>query len=626
MDLQDKVRQLPAAPGVYLFKDATGTVVYVGKAKSLRARVKNYFAAGRPEDAKTGSLVREAVDLDFIVVDNEREALALENNLIKRIKPRFNVLLRDDKTYPYIRLTRERWPRVYVTRRLAGDKSEYFGPYFPASLAHRLVRFVHRYFKIPSCRVDLTRFHPRPCLEYHIHRCLGPCVEGLTSDAAYQEAVQRVRMLLGGKHAELSRELRRQRDEAAAQERFEEAAACRDLLAVVEDAGERQKMARVAGDDADVIGVFREHDRAVANLFHVRHGRVVDRREFFWERLPAEDAAGDGAPAAGAAALLGPLVKQLYLAQPYVPPLILLPEAIEDVDTLAEALAQQSGERVEIAVPQRGAKRAFVELAARNAEHLFRERFRATAPPPRAIAAAVQDALDLPQPPRRIECFDISHFQGSDTVASMVVWEEGGMKKADYRKFIVRGVPGIDDFRAMEEVVGRRYRRLQAERVPLPSLVLVDGGIGQLHSAERALDALGITAQPLAAIAKREEVLYIAGRESQPLALDHHSPVLHLIQMLRNEAHRFAVTFHRQRRQSRTLRSPLLDVPGVGAATARRLLRHFGSLEAVRAAEPPRLGEVLNPRQVAAVWAHLHPAGGSAQPTSRSGTLPANNA
>jgi len=582
---------------VYLFKDSAGQVIYVGKAKSLRARVKNYFAAHRAEDAKTGSLVREASDLDYIVVDNEREALALENNLIKQIKPRFNVLLRDDKTYPYIQLTHERWPRVYVTRRLNDPESEYFGPYFPASLAHRLVHFINRYFKVPSCRVDLTRFHPNACLEYHILRCLGPCVKDLTTEAEYQAAVQRARMLLSGKHAELIRELKGRRDQAAAEERFEEAATYRDLIAVIEDAAERQKMAQVEGDDADVIGLFAADGRAAANLFHVRHGRVVDRREFYWEALPenGEDAA-----------LLAPLVKQLYLGQPYVPPLILVPGEIEDGEELAAALSQQQRRRVEIAMPQRGSKRALLELAARNAEHLFNQRFRESAPSARAIATTVQDALELPEPPRRIECFDISHFQGADTVASMVVWE-GKMKRADYRKFIVRGVTGVDDFLSMQEVVGRRYRRLQEAQAAFPSLILVDGGLGQLHAAAKALHDLGITGQPLAALAKREEVLYIAGRESQPLRLDAHSPVLHLVQMIRDEAHRFAISFHRQRRQRRTLRSPLREIPGVGEAATRRLLRRFGSLRAVQAAGQPELAEVLNRRQVAALWAHLHP-------------------
>lgn len=609
MELVNKARSLPPSPGVYQFKDGDGRVIYVGKAKNLRARVRSYFLAGRVEDAKTGSLLREAMDLDTVVVDTEAEALALENSLIKQLQPRFNVLLRDAKTYPYIRLTRERWPRVYVTRRLLKDGAEYFGPYFPASLAHRMVKFIHRYFLVPSCRVDLTRFHPRPCLQFHIHRCLGPCVEGLTTDGAYGEAVQNVRLFLAGRHADLRARLEGRRDAAAAAERFEEAAACRDLLAILKDSQERQKVDQAEGQDADVVGLHREGERAAINLFHVRHGRIVDRREFFWEDLPLDEerdgsaGAGEDGEDGSEAELIAAFVKQLYLERPYIPARVLLPVDFADRAALAAALAVQRGGKVELLTPQRGAQRALLELAQRNAVHSFTNRFRLGAAAGSRLAADLQAAFGLPAPARRIECFDISHFQGADTVASMVVWEDGRMKKSDYRHYIIRGVAGVDDFRSMEEVVGRRYRRAAAGEAGAawPSLVLVDGGVGQLHAAQRALGELGAREQPLAAIAKREEWLYVAGHEADPLRLPAHSPVLRTMQTIRDEAHRFAVEFHRRRRHRRLRRTPLLAAAGIGPATARRLLRRFGSVQGVRQAPREEWAEVLNARQVAAL-------------------------
>lgn len=609
MDLVTQARSLPTSPGVYQFRDVQGKVIYVGKAKNLRARVRSYFLAGRVEDAKTGSLLREAAALDTVMVDTEAEALALENSLIKQWQPRFNVLLRDDKTYPYVRLTHERWPRVYVTRRLGKDGSEYFGPYFPASLAHRMVKFIHRYFLVPSCRVDLTRFHPRPCLQFHIHRCLGPCVEGLTTDAAYAEAVQSVRLFLSGRQGDLQARLAARRDQAAAAERFEEAAACRDLLTVLAESQERQKVDQAQGQDADVFGLHREGEQAAVNLFHVRHGRIVDRREFFWEDLPAGEEAAEGAAAedAPAAALLAALAKQLYLQQPYVPARVLLPLDFADRPALAEALSQQRGAKVEFLTPQRGAQRALLELAQKNARHSFATRFRRGDDAGPRLAAQLQAAFGLAAPAQRIECFDISHFQGADTVASMVVWEDGRMKKADYRHYIIRGVAGVDDFRSIEEVVRRRYRRAAANEpgAAWPSLVLIDGGIGQLHAAQRALRELGAAGQPAAALAKREEWLYVGGGAAEPLRLPPNSPVLRTAQMIRDEAHRFAVAFHRRRRQKWLRHTPLLTARGIGPATARRLLRRFGSLDGVRRAPPEAWAEILNPRQAAALAAVL---------------------
>ena len=586
MELAEKVSQLPAATGVYLFKDALGKVIYVGKANSLRQRVRSYFAEGRWQDAKTGTLVREAADVETIVVDTENEALALENNLIKQHQPRFNVLLRDDKTYPYLKLTaREKYPRVYVTRRVKKDGSLYFGPYFPARLAYRLAELIHRSFKVPSCTVDLTRAHPRPCLQYYIKRCLGPCVAGLTTDERYAEAARDVRLFLEGRHAALLASLRARMAQASADERFEQAAVYRDLLRTVEEVEEKQKLAAAAaGDDTDILGVHEEAPLVAANVFHLRGGRVVDRREFFWEDRQ-EFEAGE---------FLGALLKQLYLNADYVPSFIHVPAEFEDRALLEEMLSERKGKRVEILTPQRGVKRALLDLVRKNAEHSFNQRFRVLKPSARAVAEGLQAALGLERAPRRIESFDVSHLQGAEPVASMVVWENGRMKKSGYRKFIIRTAAPGDDFAAVKEAVGRRYRRLQEEKKPLPDLILIDGGLGQLHAAAQALEELAIINQPLAAIAKKEEIIYVFGQEAEPVVLERHSPVLHLVQQIRDETHRFAVSFHRQRRARRDLHSELEEIPGIGSKTARKLLTKFGSLDRLRAASLEELAAVVS--------------------------------
>src|SRR5579863_7105372 len=547
MEPREKAALLPESPGVYMFRDAGGTILYVGKARSLRSRVRSYFLESSwAVNAKTGSLAREIADLETIVVDNEREALALEHNLIKKYQPKFNVVLRDDKTYPYIKFTAaEKYPRVYFTRRILKDGSLYFGPYFPAGLARRILHFVHKRFLVPSCTVDLTRAHPRPCLQYYIHRCLGPCVAGLTTDGRYAEAAHDVKMLLEGRRHDLIKSLEERMSAAAEKEMYEEAASYRDLLRTMEDIEERQRIAAAQGDDTDVLAYHAEPPLVAANLFHLRGGRIVDRREFYWEDLEEFDATE----------FVVSLLKQLYLEAEYLPKAIHVPEDFEDRQLLEEMLSERAGHRVEIYTPQRGAKRAVMDLVKNNAAHSFEQRFRVLKPTSKAIGEALQGALNLAEEPERIECFDISHIQGSDTVASMVVWEKGRMKKGDYRKFIIRGedakpgsatgagngapAPAVyrqnDDFASMREVVTRRYRRLQEEKKPMPSLMLIDGGIGQLHTAAEALDSLGIINQPLASIAKKEEILYVFGQEDEPVALDRHSPVLHLIQQIRDE-------------------------------------------------------------------------------------------
>jgi excinuclease ABC subunit C len=600
--LKQRAEDLPARPGVYLFKDADGHPIYVGKAKSLRHRVRSYFQESRPSDDKRERLLDVAVELETILVDNEKEALALENNLIKQFKPRYNVLLRDDKTYPYIKLTlQERFPRVYVTRRLRKDGSRYYGPYFPGGLAYRIVDLVHRRFFVPSCKVDLTRYHPRPCLQYYIKRCLGPCVEGLTTPERYAEAVRDVRMFLEGRESELVRELHNRMERASEDQRYEEAGRYRDQLLTIEQLRERQKMAASSGEDFDIFGFHREGSQMAVDLFHFRNGRTVDRREFFWEDLEEPDLGH----------VFSALVKQVYLDQQYVPGEIYVPVGFEDQTLLEEILSEKRGRAVHIYTPEAGKRRGLLELVARNARHSFERRFRVLKPGNDEMLRELADALDLDKPPRRIEAFDISHIQGTDIVASMVVCEDGQMKKSDYRKFIIETVPQNDDFASMREVVGRRYRRLREEKRKLPDLVLIDGGLGQLHAAADALAELEIINQPLASIAKREEILYVFGREDESVALDHHSPVLHLVQRIRDEAHRFAITFHRKRRTRRELSSELLGIPGVGERTARKLLEHFGSISKLKGVSKAELSQIVTQKQAKRIMEYLGGAKGA---------------
>jgi excinuclease ABC subunit C len=636
MDLHQKIRTIPTQPGCYLYKNAEGEVIYVGKAKNLRARVRSYFLEASQANAKTGSLMREAVDVEYITVANEHEALALENNLIKQKKPRFNILLRDDKTYPYIKLTMsDRYPKVFVTRRLRKDGSLYFGPYFPGNLAYRLVDLIHRSFLIPSCKVDLSRYHPRACLQYYIKRCLGPCVEDFTTPEIYKQTVRDVQLFLEGKPNELEQSLTKRMEVAAEAEQFERAARLRDQIVTVHQMQDKQRIASAENEDADVFGYHYENEMLAVNLFHMRGGKIVDRRDFFWEELPEflsetlnELAAAQDEeqqvprmepdPAVSApeieeeapviqyapvselggafspAEFLSALLKQLYLDQSYIPRSVLVPVEFADRAVLAEVLTERTGKRIEILAPQRGEKRSLVDLVCQNAKQSYDQRFRVLQPSIKAIQEALQDALTLEELPTRIECFDISHIQGAETVASMVVWEDGAMKKSDYRKFQVKTVSGVDDFASMREVIQRRYKRLLDDDKPFPSLILIDGGLGQLHAAYAALEEIGVTLQPLASIAKREEIIYVYGQENEPVMLDRRSPVLHLVQKIRDESHRFAVTYHRKRRQMRDRDSELLSIPGVGPRTRQRLIEHFGSIRGIRQAKPDALTAVVN--------------------------------
>jgi excinuclease ABC subunit C len=643
MDLLAKIRTIPTLPGCYLYKNAEGEVIYVGKAKNLRARVRSYFLEASQANAKTGSLMREAVDVEYITVDNEHEALALENNLIKQRKPRFNILLRDDKTYPYIKLTLgDRYPKVFVTRRLRKDSGAYFGPYFPGNLAHRLVDLIHRSFLIPSCKVDLSRYHPRACLQYYIKRCLGPCVDGLTTPEIYKQTIRDVELFLEGRTDELERVLTARMNTAAENEQFELAARLRDQIVTVHQMQDKQRIATADNEDADVFGFHFENQMLAVNLFHMRGGKIVDRRDFFWEDLPdldtflgeslnefeadLEPMASRSAPeiqespvsdqisalaADGPGTAFSPsgffsaLLKQLYLDQRYIPRSILVPVDFPDRILLAEILSERVGHKVEIAAPQRGDKRSLVDLVCQNARQSYDQRFRVMQPNQRMIQEGLQDALTLEELPRRIECFDISHIQGAETVASMVVWEDGAMKKSDYRKFQVKTVTGVDDFASMREIIHRRYKRLLEDKKDFPSLILIDGGLGQLHAAADALAEIGVTLQPLASIAKKEEIIYVHGQENDPVVLDRRSPVLHLVQKIRDESHRFAVTYHRKRRQMRDRENELDVIPGVGPRTRQRLVEHFGSVRGIRQASHDALTAVVSPAVAEKIRRHF---------------------
>jgi excinuclease ABC subunit C len=671
MDLIEKIRLLPTQPGVYLYRNADGEVIYVGKANNLRSRVRSYLLEASQANAKTGSLMREAVDIDYILVANEHEALALENNLIKQRKPRFNILLRDDKTYPYVKLTlADRFPKVFVTRRLRKDGSAYYGPYFPGNLAYRVVELIHRSFLLPSCKVDLSRYHPRACLQYYIHRCLGPCVEELTTPEIYKQAVRDAQLFLEGRQSELERSLTARMTAAADEEQYEAAARLRDQLSTVHQLQEKQRIATAEqSDDADVFGYHFEDDALAVNLFHMRNGKIVDRREFFWEDLqelleaanPEADSAQPenlgarglvsetadtttaGSPPFNSGQVFSALLKQLYIDQHYVPRSILVPVDFDDREALATLLGERINHRVEIAVPQRGEKKSLIDLVGQNARQSYIQRFRVLEPSRKAIQESLADSLMLPELPKRIECFDISHIQGAETVASMVVWQDGKMNKSAYRKFKVMTVLGVDDFASMREVVTRRYKRIRdaaeassprmsetkitgapgpsplgtgdtispkpdKEPKTMPSLILIDGGLGQLHAAADALESLGFTSQPLASIAKKEEVIYLYGNEDEPVVLDRHSPVLHLVQMIRDESHRFAVGYHRQRRAMRDRDSELLNIPGVGRQTRQRLLTHFGSLRDVQQATADSLASVVPRKTAESIWRHFHEA------------------
>jgi excinuclease ABC subunit C len=593
MTLSEKLANLPLEPGCYIYRDEAGKILYVGKAKALRNRVRQYFHSPRSHDAKTNDLVSRIADVELIVTDNEIEALALECNLIKKHKPPFNVLLKDDKQYPHIKITAETAPRAIIARKIVKDGSRYYGPYLPPSLAYHTLDLINRNFQLRTCSIEIDGKADRPCLEYHIKRCLGPCVKKLCALEHYDEAVRDVEMLLEGKTADLEERLKERMQRASEEMRFEAAARYRDQIRTIQRLGEQQKMLTVSGEDVDIFGYYREGHQLALALFTMREGKIVGKREFYWEDIREPFEPGG---------LIGQALKQYYTAGDYAPGEVHVPVEFEDRQILEEYLTTQRGRRVHIIAPQRGVKRDLIDLVEKNARFNFEQRFRVQRPDMQKVLQELQEALDLTELPERIESFDISNIQGAENVASMVVCEQGAMKKSDYRKFKVRSVEGrADDFQSMYEVVGRRYSRLLREEKPLPNLVLIDGGKGQLAAAARALSEIGLEALPTAAIAKKEELLFVKGRD-EPVRLDHHSPVLHLIQMVRDETHRFAVAYHRKRRAMRDFKSDLTSIPGVGEKLKARLLRNFGSLKRVSGASfaelKPFVGEIQAQRIV----------------------------
>ena len=585
----ERIRKLPDQAGIYIFKDAGGKALYVGKAKSLRKRAANYLAGDL--DVRLLAMVAEAADLEFVVTDSEAEALLLENNWIKQRQPRYNLRLRDDKTYPYLKLTlAESYPRLVFTRRIRNDGAEYFGPYLPAGLARRAIKLVQKLAGVRVCAIEIDGSLPRPCLYYDLKRCLGPCVAGLTTDAAYAAAVEQARLFLAGRNDQLLRGLRTEMLAASAALDFERAARLRDAIVEVEALSVRRKLSSEEQEDVDIYGVHVAGGNAALTALIMREGQVLDRRELFWE----------GEAQVAPARLLSEVLPQIYARTTFIPKEVHLPMPIEGGEALEEWLSERKGERVYLRLPTRGAKAERVALAQRNAELAYRRRFRKEGPGAAAVDA-LQRHLGLPDPPRRIEGLDVSNLQGTEIVASLVVWEEGRMRKGEYRSFNVRGLPGQDDFAAMKQAVERRYRRRLEESGVMPDLILIDGGRGQLNAALAALATLGVEETPIVGLAKREEEIYVPGLP-EPLRLPRADVGLRLLQEVRDEAHRFALRRHRGRRSARVLRSSLDDLVGIGPRRRKQLLDHFGTAERVRAARLDELAAVLG----AALGARVH--------------------
>ena len=591
-----KLEQLPTSPGVYLFKNAGGTIIYVGKARVLKTRVRSYFQAGHEGTFHKVSMVAEIADLDILVTDSEGEALALENNLIKRHQPLYNVLLRDDKNHPYLKLTLgETYPRLHIVRKVAEDKSAYGGPYIPAHIGRKTASLVHRVFGVRSCREKLDGHRARPCLQFQIHRCKAPCVASICSLDDYRKSCADAAKFLEGRTDEVLKDLRASMNKAAEEELFEHAATVRDSIQALERLEMPQKITTAETDERDVFGIHVEEGRASLQVFCVRDGRVASSESFLLDRVGDENR------------ILEESVARFYENDRYVPREILVPEAFEGMDALATWLCERRGAQVRFRVPQRGEKVRLLELVTGNAKLAHDLEWRHPKKRSREILVALMEALGLPDEPRRIECFDISNLQGSDIVASMVVFEMAAPRKSDYRTFKVKTVVGApDDFASMREVVGRRYRRLLEEGADLPDLVLIDGGLGQLGAAAEALDELGLGELPLASLAKREEILHVRGREA-PVVLDHSTPALQLMQAVRDEAHRFAVKFHRKRRAGRTIASELNAIRGIGPSGRSKLLRAFGSLKGVKAASEAELAAIVGPVLAARIVAHNQP-------------------
>jgi excinuclease ABC subunit C len=620
--LDEKLKEIPRSPGVYLYKDAAGKIIYIGKAKNLRNRVRSYFQAGRSGvisyEIKTAELIRQIADVEIIVTDNEVEAFILEATLVKQHQPYFNYKLKDDKSYPHLKLTiNEPFPKCVITRRIQNDGALYFGPFLPASMARRTIDLINRTFQLRTCDIEIDGKAPRPCLEYHIKRCLGPCVKGLCMPEEYQEAVRDVRMLLEGRNTELANQLAERMEHASADMRYELAAKYRDLRKTVIKLSEQQKMATTGESDLDIFGYYREGKRLALQLFTMREGDIVGRREFFWEDLPAEDF--------NPAEFLSEVLAQYYSgtgvppvdhaqdarATQFVPSEIHVPIEFDDRELLERALSERKGRRVHIQAPQRGEKRDMIDLVEKNAKLAFEQRFRVLKPDMKRVLEEMQETLELPRFPARIESFDISHIQGAENVAGMVVSENGKMNRNEYRKFKIRSVEGANDFASMHEAVLRRYRRVRDEEKALPDLIMIDGGKGQLNAAAEAMRELDLEAVPMIGVVKpplhHNQVAYllVKGREDEPIYLDAHSQILRLIQMIRDETHRYALTYHRKRRELRDFTSELSAIPGVGEKRKTRLLRQFGSIQKISQASVEELAPFVGRKTATEIVEHF---------------------
>ena len=603
MTIAEKLKDLPTSAGIYLHKNAVGKIIYVGKAKNLRNRVRQYFQSSRHQEPKTRQLVKLIADFEFIVVDNEVEALVLESNLIKKHRPRFNVLLKDDKSYPHLKLTNEPFPKVVMTRRIVRDGSHYYGPFLPAALARRTLNLINRAFQLRTCEIEIDGKLPRPCLEYHLKRCLGPCVKGLCTQQEYQEAAADVKILLEGRNKELAKDLEERMWKFSEEGQYELAAKYRDLNHTVLSLSEQQKMATTADRDVDIVGFYRERQRLALQLFTMREGRIVGRREFFWEDLAEDDSFN-------ASEFLGKVLAQYYTTD-YVPLEIHVSQDFEDREILEQALTARRGRRVRILDPKRGKNRHLVALVETNAKIAFEQRFRILKPDAKQVLGELQEVLELSYFPERVESFDISNISGSENVAGIVVFENGKPARGQYRRFIIKSVEGANDFASMNEAVFRRYKRLLDEQKPLPELVFIDGGKGQLAAAAAAMQALDLEQIMLVGLVKppkkHSEIshLLIHGREDQPIPFDRNSLAFRLILQIREETHKTAVEFHRKRREKRDFSSELSEIPGIGEKRKMKLLKQFGSIERIAKATVDQLKPFVGKKAASEITTHF---------------------
>ncbi|HZV13090.1 MAG TPA: excinuclease ABC subunit UvrC [Candidatus Kapabacteria bacterium] len=601
--IENKLKNLPVSPGVYIYKDAAGNIIYVGKAKSLRNRVHQYFQEGRPHDPKTAVLVSKIADLDWVITDSEVEALILENNLIKQHHPRYNVMLRDDKSYPYIRVTKEPFPRVFPTRKIIRDGSKYFGPYTDAKYIRYLLKTLRQLFPIRSCNFYLDdevveKKKVKLCLDYHIRKCDGPC-EGLVSQQDYNAMIAQVEKFLNGRTREVVEAFEAQMEVYAEQMKFEEAARTRDRLHLVQEYEERQKMVMADFVDRDIFSEAHEKDDACAVVFKVRDGKVIGKQHYYLT----------GVEGKSQSELLETVLQRYYDLADSAPDEILVPCEPEDTETLQKWLEEkypsEDGRKrqVQFVVPKIGDKAKLLHLCETNAKYFLDElklqRMKRATVAPRMVLSLQRD-LRLENTPLKIECFDISHFQGSETVASMVVFENGKPKKSEYRKYKIKTVEGVDDFASMKEVLRRRYTRAIAEDQDMPDLIMVDGGKGQLSSAVEVLNDLKLEDIPVIGLAKRLEEVFIP-QMSDALGIPKTSSSIHLLQRVRDEAHRFAITFHRHLRDARTLHTELLDIPGIGPKTVKMLIDKFESVRGVKEASMESLEEAVGKPKAAAI-------------------------